>query len=136
VDIHTLSATGQSISKKTIRATTAGVFDITLSQNADKTLWYALAFNKTNPTKDLSQDEDFEVVPNPANSRLHIRYNTINAATTIIELFDMTGKKVFYKKSENQLSGEKQETIDVQALPAGIYLLKLGDKMKKVMVSH
>ena len=136
VDLHTLAPTGQSLSVKNIRPSIAGLFDITLSQNTDKTLWYALVFKKTNPTKDIVEQDNFEVLPNPANNKLYIKYNINVEETTRIDMFDMTGKNVYYKKIENQLLGEKQEIIDASKLCSGIYLIKVGKKMKKVMITH
>jgi hypothetical protein len=136
VDVVALSSTGQSKSVKTIRPTTTGVFDITLSESVDKTLWYALVLKQTTATNDFSEQADFKVVPNPAHDKIDIIYPISTLDPTVIELFDMTGKNIFYKKIENKSLGEQHETIDVKTIHSGTYLLKIGQKTKKIIIEH
>ena len=137
LDIHILSPTGQSNTVRTIRPTTTNTFDITLPQATDKTLWFALVLRKSaTPTEDLVNQTDFEATPNPSRDKLYISYFVHNTEPTVIDLFDITGKRIFHKKIEHFSSGEKKEVIDVQHFANGTYLIKVGDKMKKIIVGH
>ena len=64
--------------------------------------------------------------PNPANDWL-----TVESKGCIrVALFDGQGKKVFEGEDENQL------TIGTSTMPSGIYLLRVKDKVEKVLIRH
>lgn len=62
--------------------------------------------------------------PNPFNGSLHIKYNSLTEGTTNVQIIDMLGKShqntnLFVNKGENTL------TLDTEALPVGIYFLRV-----------
>lgn len=57
--------------------------------------------------------------PNPANSSLHFRLNNSNILPEVIELFDLTGRTV--------LKQNWSEKIDITAIKAGAYMIKISD---------
>jgi len=65
----------------------------------------------------------FTVYPNPVKDVLNITGNGMAAGTTT-EIYDLAGRRIFHEK----LSGA---TLNVSALPAGIYMLKIGGSSAK-----
>ena len=62
--------------------------------------------------------------PNPFNGSLHIKYNSLTEGTTNVQIIDMLGKShqntnIFVNKGENTL------TLDTEALPVGIYFIRV-----------
>ena len=62
--------------------------------------------------------------PNPFNGSLHIKYNSLSEGTTNVQIIDMLGKShqntnIFVNKGENTL------TLDTEALPVGIYFIRV-----------
>lgn len=62
--------------------------------------------------------------PNPFNGSLHIKYNSLSEGTTNVQIIDMLGKShqntnLFVNKGENTL------TLDTEALPVGIYFIRV-----------
>jgi hypothetical protein len=71
----------------------------------------------------------FIVFPNPASRQIHIR-SIITVAGLHYHLYTLSGKEVL----SGQLTGE-DTMIAVGNLPAGIYLLQVGDeRSRKVMI--
>ena len=63
------------------------------------------------------------VYPNPVKDELHINsLDSINDTTTVI--YDLTGRQIFREKLS-------KNTINVSALPSGIYILKIGNRSGK-----
>ncbi|MFN8292334.1 MAG: T9SS type A sorting domain-containing protein [Chitinophagales bacterium] len=69
---------------------------------------------------------DFQVYPNPAKGRLQVMFS--NSTPHEISIVDVSGKELFRKEIENN------ETIDVAGFSSGIYFLKAGATVKKIMV--
>lgn len=67
-------------------------------------------------TNDLFASK-FNIYPNPAADRLNI---TGNAAIELLQIFDMNGKQLIIQKNSN--------TVDVSALPTGVYFVKFNNK--------
>jgi len=83
---------------------------------------------------DLDEIITVSTYPNPiTNGEMNVNFNTSQKGIAIIQLFDLTGKKVFEtieEKSEEQVRNVKINTD----LPAGFYILKtkLGNSFKQV----
>jgi hypothetical protein len=60
-----------------------------------------------------------EIYPNPVRSSLNISTSNISGGS-IIRVSDMTGKKILVKNMHQQ-----KTSVDVKALPAGIYLIEI-----------
>lgn len=75
----------------------------------------------------LMNETRFSVFPNPFTERLEIRIEKAEAADRL-EIFDVTGRKVL---SEKVLS--PQFAVSTAALQAGVYLVKLGSAVKRVV---
>lgn len=134
IDVHTLSPTGQSLSVKNIRPVSKGIFDISIAQSTDKTLWYGVVAHQTTPTKDIKTVFNFDVSPNPASDILTVKYTAYTEGDTQLDMMDMTGRLVLTKKIEHLNSIEKTLDLDISHLQSGIYILKMGSSIKKLVL--
>jgi hypothetical protein len=69
---------------------------------------------------ELSNKGSFRVYPNPSNTRIYVL-----GATQNINVFNMMGQKVF---SKNEV-----ESIDINSWESGIYFIKSGDSVVKII---
>ena len=77
---------------------------------------------------DAPASRDITVWPNPATSTLHVG---IADGTTLVELLDVTGRRVAVQKT---ISGEQHCTFNVENLNKGLYLVHTGNKYLKVVI--
>jgi hypothetical protein len=93
-------------------------------------IWFAKTIASTNTTVDVSilneRNDIFEVYPNPAKQQLKINFN---AAPLPIDIYNLQGKREMQVSSKSM-----QNSIDISALKAGIYLLKCGASVRKLIV--
>lgn len=74
-----------------------------------------------------SQSQHFSAYPVPANDVLYV--NTGITGTQVITLSNIAGERVWEKQSASGM-----ETIDVSALPAGMYILQTGTAQQKIVI--
>jgi len=74
--------------------------------------------NKTENTKELNDQTDFLIYPNPTKKYLNI--NTAQAHVKTISIIDITGKTVYKINNPNQT-----KKIDLSILKSGIYIVKI-----------
>ena len=106
--------------------------DFAINQNKDKT-------ENTVTNSDISSD--MQIMPNPANSNLSIRYlfgNSDAAENNIIRIFDATARPVMEFKPEN-IQGEIN--LDVSRFAQGIYFVQLISNnrhilSKRLIINH
>lgn len=72
--------------------------------------------------QDLTSDTEIQVFPVPTYSQLFVNLNQVTAKEQHYWLFDMEGKLV----DKGNLGTGKTQTIDVQRLAPGTYLLKIA----------
>lgn len=81
--------------------------------------------------------ENFHVWPNPTHGDLNFRFESRVIDRAIIRLVDLTGKTVLERNQP--VSGQMRETLDVRALPSGVYVLvlqsDLGTATQRVVIS-
>lgn len=90
-------------------------------------VWYA------NGDRSLAVDTDeprvlgqaLSISPNPASNYTNLRFTATTDAEVQLELFNQLGQRVFGQVLQ-AVSGENQVDINVQGLPAGAYVLRLG----------
>lgn len=70
--------------------------------------------------------EKLSIYPNPANDKLQIIADNNNYIATII---DLNGRKVIQKTLS-----ENDNTININIIPNGIYIIKLTDENKNVII--
>jgi len=71
-------------------------------------------------------DAQLNVYPNPASSEI-----TVGGHEGLIEIFDMSGRLLLSKQEQNPIS-----QINIESLSSGIYILKSGEQMMKMVVGH
>ena len=83
-----------------------------------------------NSVNEIAAAENISVYPNPAVSQLTVgNLQSAIQSKLPVELFSIDGKKVFSATPEaNELE------ISTQQLLSGVYVLKVGDVTKKVVV--
>lgn len=69
---------------------------------------------------EVSLDKGVSVYPNPAKNEVFIKTNSIVTGTTIISVYDATGKLVITEK----LNLNSKNSIDISKLSNGVYILK------------
>ncbi len=75
---------------------------------------------------DNMKPRDFQLFPNPAQEVITLQYNTNGSSIEVIEIFDVTGKRVDMMQF-NVNSGENIKFIDIEHLPNGLYVLSLSN---------
>ncbi len=76
------------------------------------------------------------IYPNPVSNKESIMIKTNNVALSSIVIFDLKGRKIIYKKTENQAN----IGLDISPLAAGIYTVIISSKdgqkgIKKLLVN-
>ena len=59
-----------------------------------------------------------------ANGNINISFGQMKSQGAFLEVFEISGRKVYSKEIT---SGSRAETVNISALPAGIYLARLGN---------
>lgn len=67
----------------------------------------------------------FSFYPNPTTENITVNYSLEESAKVQYVIYDLTGKKV-QNESATRFPGEQQQSIDVNSLQAGTYLLSLN----------
>lgn len=80
--------------------------------------------------KDIAQDRQSAVYPNPADGKVFIRYHGKLPSELVIEVYDLRGAKVGSER-KNISSDNEIIAIDVSDLRTGMYLLRLSGSGNK-----
>ncbi|MDR2907444.1 MAG: leucine-rich repeat protein [Bacteroidales bacterium] len=76
-------------------------------------------------------DTDIKVFPNPVVAKLYIRIlNNFDGYNHLVELYDMTGKRVYLGRIP---TGATEFTIDMATFRTGHYILRIGNRMTKII---
>lgn len=67
----------------------------------------------------------FSFYPNPTTDNLTVNYSLEQSAKVTYTIFDLTGKQI-QSESANRFPGAQQQTIDVNNLSVGTYLISLN----------
>lgn len=71
----------------------------------------------------------FDISPNPATDFIYLTINDLGQNKNhTLEVFDLAGKNILTKV----LDQNNYQTIDIQAIPSGFYLLKINGSTKKI----
>ncbi len=75
-------------------------------------------------TPDISYAKhSWTISPNPVKDKLHIIFSGV-MNDTVAEIYDLTGRQIMREKLG-------KNTMDVSVFPAGVYILKIGDRSRK-----
>ncbi|AEH00611.1 reprolysin-like metallopeptidase [Lacinutrix sp. 5H-3-7-4] len=79
---------------------------------------------------------DFSVFPNPNNGSFNVKFNNLSQNDIMISVFDVRGRSVF--KNEFKSTTNFEETINLNNVEAGMYILQVSDgansQTKKIIV--
>ncbi|MEL6823742.1 MAG: T9SS type A sorting domain-containing protein, partial [Calditrichota bacterium] len=67
----------------------------------------------------------FQNYPNPFNPSTTIRYHLPSAGKVVLDVYNLSGKKVAELVNEIQNSGEQTVTFKAKDLPTGVYFYRL-----------
>ncbi|MGV3545781.1 MAG: polysaccharide lyase family 8 super-sandwich domain-containing protein [Pedobacter sp.] len=76
--------------------------------------------------------EGVVLYPNPVSSTLNISYPVNKAHKAVVRIADMSGKTV-HSSTHQVIAGVQQLSIDVSALPKGVYLVRVADTVNKIV---
>ncbi|MEZ4849166.1 MAG: S8/S53 family peptidase [Bacteroidia bacterium] len=104
-----------------------------------------IKFAYTLHTKDLlatkidpvSEDHSAIIYPNPTKSHITVKCELKSFGDIAIDLFDLTGKHIHQEFYANQYVGEQMYTIDIQAIPSGIFVCRIqinGSEVQKKII--
>jgi alpha-amylase len=68
-----------------------------------------------------------EVYPNPASTMITAEYNLSNTTPVLFKVVSIDGKVVLKETDTPQLTGYNTKTINIAALPPGVYILRVQD---------
>ncbi|MCX6351437.1 MAG: T9SS type A sorting domain-containing protein [Bacteroidetes bacterium] len=74
-------------------------------------------------------NKGFKISPNPTSSTFTIQYTTLQKEE--LTIYNILGEIVF---KTQYLPSQTEKTIDVSALPKGVYFVRVGSGVKKVVV--
>jgi myo-inositol-hexaphosphate 3-phosphohydrolase len=66
-----------------------------------------------------------KVWPNPMSSDGHLSFFVPKADKVVMEIYDLTGKRVYFKDMGRMQPGSYEHTIDVEDLRAGTYFVNI-----------
>ena len=70
-------------------------------------------------TNEVWQKYKFEIYPNPASEWLNVKFENIENTPTTVSIIDMNGRLI-----QEQVLDNNSKSINISAIPQGIYLLK------------
>ncbi len=73
----------------------------------------------------LAEEVKFSLMPNPANDVLNVSYDLNKTTSVAVSIVDLTGRKIMNVLSEVQNAGKHYQSIRLNDLASGIYLLNL-----------
>lgn len=77
------------------------------------------------------KDEELEVYPNPASTSITILCEALKGKRVQVCLYNMLGQEIM---SQECHFVQQKSSIDVSSLPRGVYLLKVGEWVRRVVV--
>ena len=90
-------------------------------------------FDMTLLSTENSGISTFEVSPNPANEQIFIHINSLKEQIVPIEVFDISGKKIFEEKHDFVV-GKNHKTLNISHLATGLYFIRVLGLSKKIVV--
>jgi hypothetical protein len=93
---------------------------------------FSLTHERTNGN--IEEDIEVKVYPNPTANLFYLEVKSLNLLNCRINIFNANGELVLYKDLKFD-AGINKKGIDTSNLPAGLYLIKLGNKvMKRLLI--
>lgn len=94
----------------------------------------------TGINKSSKNDFKFSINPNPISKIAEIRYELTSSVKVIIEMFDISGKRLKTLVNEDQPKGIQTTFFNKAGTPAGTYFFKIttttGSETKKIVIAE
>jgi hypothetical protein len=130
IKIYPLSNIGAATTGIKVLPTATNLFDVSLNQNADRTLWYGIeAFGSQIVTQVAESPEPVwqRVFPNPiSDGQLTLDYTLKESGTTLIQLIDPLGRVVKTLFKGAQVAGQQAMTATIGDIANGQYTVVLS----------
>ena len=103
-----------------------------LDFNASQEIWKFFSrydingLRSTTSTNQLNRHSNLSVFPNPTNSILNLKFETFQNSD--FQLLNLTGQSVL-----NGSINSNTHQVDISRLPEGVYFLKVGKEVRKVL---
>ena len=114
-------------------------YDINACQNGYPSSSSFVSAENTNAQKEglhlkTSENNEVQIFPNPVNDRLELNFQLANDEDVIINIYDVTGKKMQSTIIDNPNDlGNRQKDFSVAELPAGYYILGVFQEGKNII---
>ena len=82
-------------------------------------------------TDDIPSAEVFQLYPNPTNGQVNLRWNEATALDYNLRVFNVQGQVL---QQATVAQGTTTQQLDLSALPAGVYLVQIGQHTERVIV--
>ncbi|MFN8360189.1 MAG: T9SS type A sorting domain-containing protein [Candidatus Kapaibacterium sp.] len=102
----------------------------TASDDSTAKVWYITDASgiQDSPTQ---SEAGFSLFPNPTDNSLHLTFASESAVSSAVEIYDLLGCTV---ATADIPVGTKQWTMSVGNLPAGVYAVRWGGRVQKLVV--
>lgn len=126
--IHATIEQGEAYMDYGFNVSTPGVYCDTLQTTEGCDSIVCLYLTQTVGIGEVTNTRMFSIFPNPANSTIHLSVPE-GSGCGLINIVDNTGKIVI-----TQTISERENIIDVSALPVGIYYVRIGEMTSKLII--
>ncbi len=79
------------------------------------------------PTEEFSPITEIDLYPNPASDRVYLNYNSTKVASTSIEVFTITGRRV-HAETMKSVVGDNLLSLNISDFSNGTYLVRVISK--------
>ncbi|MBK9248613.1 MAG: PD40 domain-containing protein [Ignavibacteria bacterium] len=102
----------------------------TASDDSTAKVWYITDASGIQDSPTLTE-AGFSLFPNPTDNSLHLSFATENAVSSAVQICDLLGRTV---ATADIPAGTKEWTMSVGNLPAGVYVVRWGGGVRKLVV--
>jgi len=90
-----------------------------------RNIFFDFVLPMTSSNEDLTNARRFSAYPNPAHNQLTVELQGFEAQELHLQLFSLTGQLMAEERIPHNGTSFIQHELDISALPAGVYLLKV-----------
>lgn len=112
-----------------IKPTANGIFTATTDQNGCISPMSEGYYYITNAVYNFTNEESFQITPNPTNGEMSINYKLRTINEVYISILDITGRAFIFQQKIH--SGTK---INIEAVPKGNYIVQIRDRLGKLIL--
>ncbi|MEI6456118.1 MAG: T9SS type A sorting domain-containing protein [bacterium] len=98
----------------------------------DTTYYTPLGIDPGNITP-VGKNSTIRVTPNPATDKISITYDLEKAGSVTAQVTDLTGRNVITTLFGDKPKGSNISVMDLRSLPAGTYIIRVGNAFGKVV---